>query len=95
MVALWAARRAALPEPLALDVPQALNDSTDDGLNALDTLASAYAPRLGLPVGVCARYLRDLRYRLTAWDYDGLNTFLDSTLGADRAPLEFLESVHT
>ncbi len=93
--ALWAARRAALPELLALDIPQALNDSTTDGLNALDALASAYAPRLGLPVGVCARYLRDLRYRLTDWDYDGLKSFLDSTLGANRTPLEFLERVGT
>ena len=93
--ALWAARRAALPELLALDIPQALHDSTGDGLAAIDTLATAYAPRLGLPVGVCARYLRDLRYSLTDWDLQGLNTYLDSALGKDRPPLEFLEPVGT
>jgi chorismate dehydratase len=91
--ALWAARRAAVPELLALDIPQTLNASTADGLEAIDTLASAYAPRLGLPVGVCSRYLRDLRYQLTDWDMEGLKTYLDAVLGEKRRPLEFLELV--
>jgi chorismate dehydratase len=93
--ALWAARRAAVPELLALDIPHSLRASTQDGINGLQALASDYAPRLGLPSGVCARYLRDLRFRLVDWDWEGLNTFLDSALGKSRAPLEFLEPVGT
>lgn len=91
--ALWAARRAAVPELLALDIPQILSASTADGLEAIDTLAAAYAPRLGLPVGVCARYLLDLRYQLTDWDMEGLRTYLDAVLGKERQQLEFLEVV--
>ena len=89
--ALWAARRAAVPELLALNIPQTLSASTADGLEAIDTLAMAYAPRLGLPVGVCSRYLHDLRYQLTDWDMEGLKTYLDAVLGEERQPLEFLE----
>jgi chorismate dehydratase len=92
--ALWAVRREAVPELLALDIPQIIHASTADGLNAIDALAAAYAPRLGLPVGVCARYLRDLRYDLSKWDMQGLDVFLNTAL-TDRAPLEFLEPVRT
>ena len=93
--ALWAVRREAVPELLALDVSQIIHASTADGLNAIDALAAAYAPRLGLPIGVCARYLRDLRYDLSPWDLQGLDVFLNTALGESRAPLEFLEPIGT
>ena len=34
----------------------------------------------GLPAGVCAKYLRDLRYNLDAADLAGLRTFLGFAL---------------
>jgi chorismate dehydratase len=91
--ALWAARREAVDELAACRVHSALLASKADGLASLDHLARAYAPRLGLPVGVCARYLYDLRFDLTEWDREGLNRFLDQTLGPDRPALEYLEAV--
>jgi chorismate dehydratase len=91
--ALWAARREAIEALLANRVQEALQASKCDGVASLDHLARAYAPRLGLPVGVCARYLHDLRFDLTEWDREGLERFLDHTLGADRPALEYLEAV--
>ena len=91
--ALWAARKDALDALATNRVHEALLASKDDGKNALDSLAQAYAPRLGLPVGVCARYLRDLRYDLTDWDREGLEKFLDLALGTERMPLEYLELI--
>jgi chorismate dehydratase len=91
--ALWAARREAIDELAANRVHEALLASKADGLASLDHLARAYAPRLGLPVGVCARYLYDLRFDLTDWDREGLNWFLDHTLGPERPALEYLEAV--
>ena len=88
--ALWAARREAVEELAAYGVHGALLQSKADGQAALDQLARAYAPRLGLPVGVCARYLADLRFDLTEWDREGLECFLDRALGAERTPLEYL-----
>ena len=46
----------------------------------IDEIALAYAPRLGLPAGVCAKYLRDLRYNLDDADLAGLRTFLGFAL---------------
>jgi chorismate dehydratase len=89
--ALWAARREAVDALTGNRVHESLLASKADGLAALDSLAQAYAPRLGLPVGVCARYLYDLRYDLTEWDREGLERFLDISLGPDRRPLEYLE----
>ena len=91
--ALWAARREAIEALAQNRVHEALLSSKADGLAALDRLAQAYAPRLGLPVGVCARYLHDLRYDLTEWEREGLECFLDLSLGPERAPLEYLEFV--
>jgi chorismate dehydratase len=91
--ALWAARREAVEELLAYHVHEALLQSKADGQASLDQLAQAYAPRLGLPVGVCARYLADLRFDLTEWDREGLECFLNRTLGPDRPPLQYLEAV--
>ncbi len=87
--ALFAACRDTLDELAHYRVHEALLQSKADGQATLDELARAYAPRLGLPVGVCARYLQDLRYDLTDWDRQGLNLFLDKALGADRVPLEY------
>ena len=91
--ALWAARREAVDELAANRVHEALLKSKADGQASLDHLARAYAPRLGLPVGVCARYLQDLRFDLTDWDRQGLELFLDRTLGLERPPLEYLRDV--
>ena len=88
--ALWAVRREAVPEVIESNLPAALLASKDSGLAAIDALATEYAPQLDLPVGLIARYLRDLRYDLTEWDRSGLKHFLDSTLGEERRPLDFL-----
>jgi chorismate dehydratase len=92
--AVWAARRDKAQEMADVGVFDALYASTDAGLTeqARDTLAQAYAGRLGLPVGVCRRYLRDLRYRLTEDDLEGLKLFLELALeGFDWNNLEFWE----
>ncbi|MFQ5408152.1 MAG: menaquinone biosynthetic enzyme MqnA/MqnD family protein [Anaerolineales bacterium] len=91
--ALWAVRRDAVDELLAQNIHGALEQSRDDGLAAVDALAANYAPQLDLPPGLCARYLRDLRYGLTDDDREGLECFLDLSLGASRTPLRYLEAV--
>jgi hypothetical protein len=53
-------------------------------------LAQGYAGRIGLPAGVCRRYLRDLRYNLTEDDLAGLKLFLELALdGFKWESLEF------
>lgn len=81
--AVWAARKATAQALADAGVFDALYASTNAGLTDKnrDTLAQAYAGRLGLPAGVCRRYLRDLRYRLTEDDLAGLKLFLDLALG--------------
>jgi len=74
--ALWAARRPALPLIRELGVVEALYESKAEGLAHIPAIAQAYAPRLGLPVGVLSKYLYDLRYDLTPADRAGLLTFL-------------------
>ena len=88
--ALWAVRREAVAEMMHLGVAQALSDSTADGLNAFDAIAAEYAPRLGLPVAVCAGYLRALRFHLDKRDWQGLTRFLDGVLGVQREALRLL-----
>ncbi len=90
--ALWAARRETVNEMLALGIPQALGDSKTAGLTEINDIATDYAPTLAVPVGVCRRYLHDLRFDLTAEDLAGLNRFL-SMIPADlnTAELKFLE----
>jgi chorismate dehydratase len=92
--ALWAARRETLDQLLALDVPQALAASKAAAMQAIDEIAINYAPTLAVPTGVCRRYLRDLRYDLTAEDLAGLNRFLEMLpADMDTAELEYLEAL--
>jgi chorismate dehydratase len=78
--AVWAVRRDSAEAVRATGVVPALHAARADGLRHIDDLARAYAPRLGLPPGVCAKYLRDLRYHLDTGDMAGLRTFLDYAL---------------
>lgn len=80
--AVWAARREKVAALDAAGVFDALYASTEAGLAepARDSLANAYAARLGLPAGVCRRYLRDLRYHLTDDDRAGLKHYLELAL---------------
>ncbi|NOZ73172.1 MAG: menaquinone biosynthesis protein, partial [Chloroflexi bacterium] len=73
--ALWAARRQALPLIDKLDIVPALYESKAEGLAHIPQIARAYAPRLGLPLGVLTKYLYDLRYDLTERDRAGLLTY--------------------
>ncbi|MFZ0547062.1 MAG: menaquinone biosynthesis protein [Candidatus Promineifilaceae bacterium] len=94
--ALWAARRESVDEMLALGIPQALSESKTAGLANINDIATDYAPTLAVPVGVCRRYLHDLRFDLTAEDLAGLNRFLDMIPnGPDTAELEFMETTLT
>ncbi len=78
--AVWAVRRDCAEEVRAAGVVAGLRAAKDEGLRHIDELARAYAPRLGLPAGVCARYLRGLRYHLDEHDRAGLRTFLSYAL---------------
>jgi chorismate dehydratase len=80
--AVWAARKDKAQALAQAGVFDALYASTEAGLTETgrDTLAQAYSGRLGLSAGVCRRYLRDLRYSLTADDLDGLKLFLELAL---------------
>lgn len=80
--ALWAARRDTAAAMNEIGVFDALYASTAVGITdaARQELADAYAPKLELPVGVCRRYLRDLRYDLTNDDLAGLKLFLELSL---------------
>jgi len=78
--ALWSARRDRLEAIRASGVVEALYESKAEGLQHLDHIAQAYAPRLGLAPGVCVKYLRDLHYDLTGEDLAGLLTFLNRAL---------------
>lgn len=92
--AVWAARKDRATELAEMGVFDALYASTQAGLTeaARDTLAQAYAGRLGLPAGACRRYLRDLRYDLTEDDLAGLKLYLELALdNFDWNRLEFWE----
>lgn len=80
--AVWAARKDRAHELDAAGVFDALYASTEIGLTdeKRDRLADTYAARLGLPAGVCRRYLRDLRYHLAEDDLAGLRLFLELAL---------------
>ncbi len=80
--ALWAARREALPLLAELDILPALYASKAEGLDHIPQIARAYAPRLGLNVGVLTKYLYDLRYDLTPADRAGLLTYFSLALDA-------------
>lgn len=93
--ALWAARRDTMDDMLALGVPQALCESKTAGLTHINDIATSYAPTLAVPIGVCRRYLHDLRFDLTAEDQAGLNRFLEMIPAVETAELEFLETTLT
>jgi len=78
--ALWAVRREALDELDELDILPALYASKAEGLDHIPEIARAYAPRLGLDVGVLTKYLFDLRYDLTPADRAGLLTYFTLAL---------------
>jgi chorismate dehydratase len=78
--AVWAARRDQAEAARADGLAQALHAAKDAGLTRIDEIALDYAPRLGLPAGVCAKYLRDLRYHLDDADLAGLRSFLSFAL---------------
>ncbi|MFN8376559.1 MAG: menaquinone biosynthesis protein [Anaerolineae bacterium] len=80
--ALWAMRREKAEALQQAGVFEALYASTAAGLlpKNRDMLADAYSARLGLPGGVCRRYLRDLRLRMGDDDKAGLKLFLESAL---------------
>lgn len=78
--AVWAARRDQAAALRAAGVAPALHAAKRAGLACIDEIALDYAPRLGLPAGVCAKYLRDLRYHLDPSDLEGLHTFLGFAL---------------
>ncbi len=80
--AVWAARRDQAAAIEAAGIIPALAAAKTQGLQNIATLAAAYAPRLGLPAGVCAKYLRDLRHNLEESDLQGLQTFLTYALPA-------------
>jgi predicted solute-binding protein len=72
-----------------------LEESKAAGLANLTDLATSYAPTLAVPVGVCRRYLHDLRFDLTAEDLAGLNRFIDMIPAVETAEVEFLETITT
>lgn len=78
--ALWAARREALPMIREMGVVEALYESKAEGLAHIPEIAQAYAPRLGLPIGVLTKYLHDLRYDLRPRDRAGLLTYFQLAL---------------
>jgi chorismate dehydratase len=90
--AVWAARKDRAEALATAGVFDALYASTEAGLTEAgrNQLADAYTARLGLPAGVCRRYLRDLRYHLTDDDLAGLKLFLELALeDFDWHTLEF------
>lgn len=78
--AVWGVRRDSVDAVREQGIVPALTASKADGLAALETIASEYAPRLGLPIDVCVRYLQRLRYHLNAEDRQGLRVFLEAAL---------------
>ena len=78
--ALWAVRRDSLPALAELDILPALYASKAEGLQHIPEIARAYAPRLGLNVGVLTKYLYDLRYDLTPADRAGLLAYFSLAL---------------
>lgn len=74
--AVWVVRRDRAAAVRQAGIVPALQAAKQLNLQHIDELAQRYAPRLGVPAGVCAKYLRDLRYDLTHTDLDGLFMFL-------------------
>ncbi len=74
--AVWVVRRDRAADVRAAGIVTALHAAKRENLRHTDAIALGYAPRLGLPAGVCAKYLRDLRYDLAPADLEGLHAFL-------------------
>ena len=74
--ALWCVRRDQAKEVAGAGIVPALHAAKAEGLRRIDAIAEMYGPQLGLAPGVCAKYLRDLRYDLTDADLAGLRVFL-------------------
>lgn len=90
--ALWAGRRDRVEAIRDSEVLAALHTSLLRNLPRLGEIAAAYAPRLGLDPGVCAKYLRDLRYDLGEEELLGLRQYLEWALPEfEFDTLEFLE----
>lgn len=92
--AVWCVRRDRAEEVHAAGIIPALHAAKAEGMQHIDTIAQQYAPRLGLPAGVCAKYLRDLRFDLEPSDVAGLRTFLGWALPEFRwEQVEWFEDV--
>lgn len=90
--ALWAGRRERVDAIRASGVLPALHAALRRNRARIDEIAADYAPRLELDAGVCAKYLRDLRYELGEDELAGLRQYLEWALpGFDFDTLEFLE----
>ncbi|NJP05234.1 MAG: menaquinone biosynthesis protein [Chloroflexaceae bacterium] len=78
--AVWAVRQDCADAIRTAGIVPALYAARAEGLRHVEQLAQDYAPRLGLPSGVCTKYLRDLRYHLDSGDSEGLRVFLQYAL---------------
>ncbi|XSG77456.1 menaquinone biosynthetic enzyme MqnA/MqnD family protein [Herpetosiphon llansteffanensis] len=74
--AVWVVRRDQADAVRDARIVPALRAAKAENLTRIDELAQFYAPRINISPGVCAKYLRDLRYHLTSVDLEGLHTFL-------------------
>lgn len=92
--AVWCVRRDRADEVQAAGIVPMLHEAKAEGIRYIDAIARQYAPRLGLPAGVCAKYLRDLRFDLEERDIAGLRTFLTWALPNFRwEQVEWFEDV--
>jgi chorismate dehydratase len=90
--AVWAVRKDCAAQVRAASIIPALYEAQTAGLRSIDAIALDYAPRLGLPAGVCARYLRNLRYHLDEQDIQGMQVFLRYALpNFDWGQIELFE----
>ena len=81
---VWAARADRAGAIAESGVVRLLHRSKERGVANLDRLAREASARLGLPLGVCAHYLRLLDYDLRARDLDGLRRFLEMAVPGFR-----------
>lgn len=92
--AVWCVRRDRAEDVHAAGIVPALHEAKHEGMRHVDEIARRYAPRLGLPAGVCAKYLRDLRFDLTDSDIGGLKLFLTWALpDFDWRRVEWFEDI--
>lgn len=75
--AFWAVRGAALSESDAgLNVSEVFQQSRNNGLQQIPTIAKSWGPRLDLPVGLISEYLtRNIDYTLDSENLEGLRLF--------------------